>query len=650
MKKSVKQMVKAMISVLLAGGLVLSGPVSVGATNEEGLPEKYDLRDEDLVTPVKFQNPWGTCWAFGGVAAIESSLLSYLGMTNEEFKTKNNGKGIDLSEKHISWFAVHPVTEDTCSSQKGEGLYPLDTSGDQSTFYNIGGEPVYIGTLLSSGIGPLFEDDFPYKGKEGFTERDYYTQHPEEVDKLIEAQEGHSLDELYELIKKKGKLDAVIKEFQSEGVLGDKVKADEFTVDDFKKTYRDSALKKIRKRNSYSSHDDWTIDEKDKDGHPNRDRSAGFLLADANTLPDVWIKDDKGNWKGLNEEGITAIKQEILEGRAVSIGFASDQSMPNQSVDETFLNTDTWAHYTFNNTPATHAVCIVGWDDTYSRNNFNRAHRPPGDGAWIVKNSWGSETEYEVTDKGERIGYSAWGVKDETGKHTGYFYLSYYDQSIAIPESIRFSVNLATKSDKMYPLAYDYMPCTGEQLIVKDNKVIKTANVFKNDDGGDMELWSFSTKTGSPNAQVIYELYKLKDGAKSPEDGEYIGKRRAFYRFAGFHREDMINGVPFKDGETIAIVATETVVNDEGNRVYEYVINNGLNKKGAEAEEGKKSYAVGIVNKGESFLYRDNTWFDWSDVMDDELADAMEAEGNNNTDNYAIDNFSIKAYMVPVEK
>ena len=52
-----------------------------------------------------------------------------------------------------------------------------------------------------------------------------------------------------------------------------------------------------------------------------------------------------------------------------------------------------------------HRVCIVGWDDNYSKHNF--LITPPGDGAWIVKNSWGSD----------------WG-------DGGYFYLSYYDTSM----------------------------------------------------------------------------------------------------------------------------------------------------------------------------------------------------------------------------
>ena len=51
-----------------------------------------------------------------------------------------------------------------------------------------------------------------------------------------------------------------------------------------------------------------------------------------------------------------------------------------------------------------HQVVIVGWDDKYSKANF--CIQPPGDGAFIVRNSWG-------------VG---WG-------DGGYFYVSYYDKN-----------------------------------------------------------------------------------------------------------------------------------------------------------------------------------------------------------------------------
>ena len=36
-----------------------------------------------------------------------------------------------------------------------------------------------------------------------------------------------------------------------------------------------------------------------------------------------------------------------------------------------------------------HMVSIIGWDDNYSRENFNENNRPDSDGAYIVFNSWG---------------------------------------------------------------------------------------------------------------------------------------------------------------------------------------------------------------------------------------------------------------------
>ena len=54
-----------------------------------------------------------------------------------------------------------------------------------------------------------------------------------------------------------------------------------------------------------------------------------------------------------------------------------------------------------------HAVSIIGWDDNYSRENFNENQRPEKDGAYIALNSWGD----------------FWG-------ENGIFYISYEDYQI----------------------------------------------------------------------------------------------------------------------------------------------------------------------------------------------------------------------------
>ena len=67
-----------------------------------------------------------------------------------------------------------------------------------------------------------------------------------------------------------------------------------------------------------------------------------------------------------------------------------------------------------------HAVTIVGWDDTISKDNFNDSNKPTSDGAWIVKNSYGEILEIE--ESGNKIGLL---MGDK-----GYFYISYEDVNI----------------------------------------------------------------------------------------------------------------------------------------------------------------------------------------------------------------------------
>ncbi|MBQ6218502.1 MAG: hypothetical protein IJJ47_02105 [Methanosphaera sp.] len=72
--------------------------------------------------------------------------------------------------------------------------------------------------------------------------------------------------------------------------------------------------------------------------------------------------------------------------------------------------TNRYASYVGSAIGANHAVTIVGWDDFYSADNFYdylTSTHPPGNGAFIIKNSWGT------------------GVGDE-----GYQYVSYYDAMI----------------------------------------------------------------------------------------------------------------------------------------------------------------------------------------------------------------------------
>jgi C1A family cysteine protease len=72
------------------------------------LPSRYDWRDSDKVTPVKDQNPCGTCWVFGTTTVLESAVLI------------GESAAFDFSEQSValcgdrSWVYLYDGSTDPC--------------------------------------------------------------------------------------------------------------------------------------------------------------------------------------------------------------------------------------------------------------------------------------------------------------------------------------------------------------------------------------------------------------------------------------------------------------------------------------------------------------------------------------------------------
>jgi C1A family cysteine protease len=97
------------------------------------------------------------------------------------------------------------------------------------------------------------------------------------------------------------------------------------------------------------------------------------------------------------------IKYALTTSGAVYVSMSWQGSTNSTSAS---YNATTHAYYYSGSASTNHAVVVVGWDDAYPRSNFSTT--PAGDGAFIVRNSWGG----------------GWG-------ESGYFYISYYDTQFA---------------------------------------------------------------------------------------------------------------------------------------------------------------------------------------------------------------------------
>jgi C1A family cysteine protease len=113
-------------------------------------PAYYNLKQENLLAPARNQGVFGTCWAFGALASIESNIV----MTTGIF--------LDLSEWHLAWFGYNPWNDWPAFPPA-----PNPQMGPDMTF-DQGGSVSKAVAILTRGTGPVLEADSPYQNNTNY--------------------------------------------------------------------------------------------------------------------------------------------------------------------------------------------------------------------------------------------------------------------------------------------------------------------------------------------------------------------------------------------------------------------------------------------------------------------------------------------------
>lgn len=162
-------------------------------------------------------------------------------------------------------------------------------------------------------------------------------------------------------------------------------------------------------------------------------------LPETGVFADTAVDKDGNTYKtgySFDEDALKAVKSALMKNGVLDVSYYSARSLPDQEEKPTeIFNMDNHAQYSPRNASANHEVSIVGWNDTYGVENFSTT--PPGPGAWIVKNSWG---------KGN-------GGPDSVDAE-GYFYISYYDQTVS--EFTSYQVDVPKNGLFVYDNNYQY--------------------------------------------------------------------------------------------------------------------------------------------------------------------------------------------------
>ena len=130
-----------------------------GISSEEdenfGYPSSYDAREDGIVTGVKYQKMYSTCWAFAAMSAAETSMIKQGYMDYNERKDTPN-----FSEYHLAYFTYHSnAAEDPLGGLKGD----VNGTGTYGRNYlTNGGSNISTILALSTWMGVADETTAPY--------------------------------------------------------------------------------------------------------------------------------------------------------------------------------------------------------------------------------------------------------------------------------------------------------------------------------------------------------------------------------------------------------------------------------------------------------------------------------------------------------
>ena len=277
------------------------------------------------------------------------------------------------------------------------------------------------------------------------------------------------------------------------------------------------------------------------------------------------------NARYVSTQDKTSMKQMIMDYGSVSIPIYMSPTL--------YLNADTGAYYCYDAKQTNHQLTVVGWDDSYSKNNFVSMYNPSGNGAWIAKNSYG-------TSHGDN----------------GYIYISYEDMSLTSSGSLAFAYDMESADNYSNNYQYDGSASCIYRSFTKGGSLANTFTV-KGNPGNQERLDAVSFAIASSNVQYSIQIYK-NPPADNPTGGIAVfdTAQTGITTYCGYYTIPLKQKVVFNQGDRFSVVISYAAANsgpvyfftDEDSRISTLNFNSS-------------------APAGQSF-YKSNGYLKWTDM------------------------------------
>ena len=358
-----------------------------------------------------------------------------------------------------------------------------------------------------------------------------------------------------------------------------------------------------------------------------KNKTVATTLYDANIYPVPNTESEKNNLMNL-------MKQQISNYGGIYAGIYGAQIISDN------YNNQTGAIYCNNSTttPINHAVTIIGWDDNYDKNNFNEKCKPKNNGAWIIKNSWGSEQTSNLQDTKNDF-YNTYTIKcNEKGWHSpeeipneiilsylqkiwgdkvhideesnsisleigknGYMYISYDDVNVY---KLLSGIQKASSKKDYYNLYQNDILGASNTIMINDS-AIYLANVFKRDINIKEAINKISIFTFSDQTCEVYINPNNSDKSLSNLQKVKLTTGDTKKITSGYHTLEFETPITLTGSNFVVVVK----------------ITNGTNQQyvALESQHTNDLYKNAIVNPNESYFstnsnISNNKWQDFATI------------------------------------